>query len=242
MARQPRFIVPEVAVHIVQRGNARMACFREDNDFLVYLSELARRSAKFACALHAYCLMPNHVHLLVTPKEPDGCAGMMKELSQGFARYFNDKYERTGTLWEGRFRSCVAESARYVLACYRYIELNPVRAGIVAHPSLYPWSSYAGNSGTGNAAMLTPHAEWLALATEVRARHVVHRTLLEERLDRNALDAIREATSGGFPLVSEEFKLALTPPPGRALEPGRPGKPPRERRKPESVPDTDLLF
>jgi len=238
MPRQPRLIIPDVAVHIVQRGNNRAVCFRADADFQVYLAELRRRSAKFACEVHAYCLMGNHVHLLVTPSRADGCAGMMKELSQAYAWYFNQRYERTGTLWEGRFRSCIAESRRYVLACYRYIELNPVRAGIVPHPGLYPWSSYAANCAMTVDCFIAPHAEYLALASEAHARQVVYRALLEESLDAQAVDAIRAATYGGFPLGSEKFKQRLAMPVGRTLTPARPGRRKRQESK-ESVPDTD---
>jgi putative transposase len=240
MPRQPRLIIPDVAVHIVQRGNNRTQCFRTDGDFQVYLSELRRRSAKFDCAVHAYCLMSNHVHLLVTPARADGCTGMMKELSQAYAWYFNQRHERTGTLWEGRFRSCMAQSARYVLACYRYIELNPVRAGIVPHPELYPWSSYAANCGTAADTLVTPHAEFIALASEERARPAVYRALLGDGLDRQALEAIRAATHGGYPLASGEFKGRLKLPPGRSLERARAGR--RTTGNEESVPDTDLLF
>ena len=241
MPRQPSLMIPDVAVHIVQRGNNRTTCFRADGDFQVYLSELKRRSAKFDCAVHAYCLMGNHVHLLLTPSRPDGCAGMMKELSQAYAWYFNQRYERTGTLWEGRFRSCIAESARYVLACYRYIELNPVRAGIVPHPGLYPWSSYHANCAAALEPFISPHAEYLALASEARARQIVYRALLDQGLDAQALDAIRGATYGGFPLGSEKFKESLPMPRGRTLAPARPGRRKRAESK-ESVPDTDSLF
>jgi putative transposase len=240
MARQPRLILPEVAVHIVQRGNDRMACFRGPGDYLVYLAELKRLAAKFDCAVHAYCLMRNHVHLLATPRMADACGGLMKELSQGYAHYFNRKYARIGTLWEGRFRSCVAQSARYVLACYRYIELNPVRAGIVVHPGLYPWSSYAANAGMAHDAFLTAHAEFLALASETRPRHHVYRALVEEGVDPQVLEAIRAATNGGYPLAAEGFKSSLALPPGRQLERARAGR--RVKPSKESVPDTDLLL
>lgn len=147
MPRQPRLILPEVAVHIIQRGNNRGACFHADSDYLVYLLHLRELSSKFDCSVHAYCLMPNHVHLLLTPGSPDSCTGLMRDLGQRYVQYFNRRHRRSGTLWEGRFRSCVAESARYVLACYRYIELNPVRAGLVSDPRAYPWSSFRANVG-----------------------------------------------------------------------------------------------
>jgi len=240
MARQPRLILPGVALHVVQRGNDRMACFRAETDFVVYLAELKRLAAKFDCAVHAYCLMTNHAHLLATPGE-DGCAGMMKELSQGYAHYFNRRYHRTGTLWEGRFRSCVAQSARYVLACYRYIELNPVRAGIAAHPGLYPWSSYAANCGEAQTALVTPHAEYLALSAEAAARHRTYRTLVAEGLKPEVSDEIRAATQGGYPLATENFKAGLLLPAGRYLERRRSGPRAGGEAETSSVPDPELL-
>jgi putative transposase len=144
--------------------------------------------------------MPNHVHLLLTPRLAESCALLMKHLGQRYAQYFNRRHGRTGTLWEGRFRSCVVDSAHYLIACYRYIELNPVRAGIVGHPALYPWSSYAANTGARADSMLAPHAEFLALASESRARAAVYRALLEETLDPAIVDAIRIATNAGRPV------------------------------------------
>jgi putative transposase len=197
MARQPRLRVPGVPLHVIQRGNNRASCFRHESDFLLYLAQLRHLSAGHECALHAYCLMPNHIHLLVTPTSAEACSSLMKQLGQRYAQYFNKRYGRTGTLWEGRFRSCVIDSARYLLACYRYIELNPVRAGIVTHPRLYPWSSYAANTGAAADPSLTAHAEFNALANDTRGRAVVYRALVEETLDPSLIEAIRVATNAG---------------------------------------------
>ena len=142
MPRPLRLIVPGVAVHLIQRGNNRVACFSHDNDYLMYLAHLRQLAEKYECAVHAYCLMTNHVHLLITPNAAGACTGLMRDLGQRYVQYFNRRHERTGTLWEGRFRSCLVESAHYVLACYRYIELNPVRARMVDDPAEYRWSSY----------------------------------------------------------------------------------------------------
>jgi putative transposase len=156
MPRQSRLIVPQVAVHIIQRGNNRNACFRGESDYLVYLLHLRDLSATLDCSVHAYCLMTNHVHLLVTPASREACISLMRNLGQRYVQYFNRRHLRTGTPWEGRFRSCVAESARYVLACYRYIELNPVRAGIVSRPTDYAWSSHAVNIGMRSDTLTSP--------------------------------------------------------------------------------------
>lgn len=236
MARQPRLILPGVAVHIVQRGNNRGSCFMQDGDCLMYLANLRQLSVKFECHVHAYCLMTNHVHLLVTPNHAGGCTALMKELGQRYVQYFNGRHERTGTLWEGRFRSCIAQSAHYVLACYRYIELNPVRAGMVEHPSAYLWSSYAVNAGMRTDPLLTNHSEFIALSADVAARHRAYRKLVDDGIETSLLGAIRDATNGGYPLASESFKSNLTLPFGRKLDRGHAG-----RRKSGSDPDLSQL-
>jgi putative transposase len=205
MARQPRFILPGVAVHVIQRGNNRGVCFRSSGDYGIYLSYLRELSAKFECALHAYCLMPNHVHILLTPPSAGACAGLMRELGQRYARYFNRRYARTGTLWEGRFRSCVTDSAHYVLACYRYIELNPVRAGLAPRPESYEWSSHGVNMGRRTDGFLSPHVEFLALGTHAEARVRAYAGLIDQALDPSVVSAIRKATAAGHRLGTEHL-------------------------------------
>ena len=142
MPRRARVSVPDAAHHIIQRGNNRSACFYSKQDYECYLEWLFEYSEMHGCYVHAYVLMTNHVHLLITPTDSIGLGKLMKRLGQRYVQYINRSYQRTGTLWEGRFRSCVTDDERYVLGCYRYIELNPVRANIVAHPAEYRWSSY----------------------------------------------------------------------------------------------------
>ena len=214
MARHPHLILPGVALHVIQRGNNRNACFAHDCDYLTYLAHLRHLLRRYQCALHAYCLMTNHVHLLLTPQESAACSLMMRDLGRSYVRYFNRRHDRTGTLWEGRFRSCIVESAEYVLACYRYIELNPVRARMVNHPSAYPWSSHALNTGTRADPMVLPHCEYTALA---------YPSLFEQAFDDTLLKRIRDATNGGYPLASEAFKSRMNAPPGCRTERGRPG-------------------
>src|SRR5688572_9638970 len=156
MPRGPRLIVPEIAVHIVQRGHDRSDCFRHETDYLVYLANLRDLAASSCCSLHTYCLMTSHVHLLLTPDRADSCARLMRSLGQRYVQYFNRRYQRSGTLWEGRFRSCIVDTAPYVMACHRYIELNPVRAGMVSDPAGYRWSSHHGNAGRAPNKLLTP--------------------------------------------------------------------------------------
>src|SRR5207244_9793676 len=145
-------------------------------------------------------LMTNHVHLLLTPTDASGAANLMYRIGQRYVPYFNRRYVRTGTLWEGRFKSCLVDSARYVLGCYRYIECNPIEAGMVAAPASYPWSSYRGNAGIAENKLLRPHPEYEALGCDSASRHAAYRCLFESAIDANLLKAIRAATLGGYPL------------------------------------------
>ena len=233
MARSLRRILPGIAVHVIQRGVNRVACFRTETDYLVYLSNLRQLSAKHGCEVHAYCLMTNHVHLLLTPGEAGSCTALMRDLGRRYVPYFNWRHERTGTLWEGRFRACLVESARYTLACYRYIELNPVRAGMVNHPDAYLWSSYAVNTGARSDVFVSPHPELLALSANVASRQAAYRALFEEPIGEPLLQAIRDAANGGHPLASDGFKNSLVPL-GWKIGPGKPGP------RPNSHPDPEL--
>ena len=222
MARVARLVFPDVALHIIQRGNNRHACFAHDSDYLTYLSTLRQLSVKHECKVHAYCLMTNHVHLLVTPSRAEACGLLMRDLGRSYVLYFNRRHDRTGTLWEGRFRSCIAESSRYVMACYRYIELNPVRAGMVGEPGSYAWSSHAANVGLRPDPMLEPHCEYLALAN-VASRQDAYRGLFKQSLDEGMVRAIREATNGGYPLASDAFIASRLAPLGLRTQRGKPG-------------------
>jgi putative transposase len=235
MPRPLRQLLPGVAVHVIQRGVNRVPCFRHDADYLVYLSHLRRLAAKHGCAVHAYCLMTNHVHLLLTPDSAQSCTELMRDLGRCYVPYFNSCHERTGTLWEGRFRSCLVESARYLLACYRYIELNPVRAGMVNHPGDYLWSSYAINSGARSDPFLSPHAEFLALSADLSKRHASYRALFGAEIADPLLDEIREATNGGYPLASDAFKSNVVAALGWKTEHGKPGRRANSHPDPESV-------
>ncbi len=234
MPRQPRLVVPDLPVHIVHRGNNRMGCFVDQSDYLVYLSLMREAAERFGCVVHAYCLMGNHVHVLLTPAAARSCALFMHRVAQRYAYYFNRRLKRTGTLWEGRFRSCVVESGSYVIACNRYIELNPVRAGLVSHPADYPWSSYHVNSGSGVDPLVSVHAELLAIGGAEYVR------MLDEGLGEEMLREIRLATNGGYPLGSQTFKLGLNAPNGRRLTRGRPGPAAKggdQQGRSEPVPD-----
>jgi putative transposase len=237
MPRQPRLVVPDLPVHIIQRGNDRQACFKAERDYLVYLALLRELAEKSRCRLHAYCLMTNHVHLLVTPGSENACAVLMRGVSQRYSQYFNRTYGRTGTLWEGRFRSCLVESAEYVLACHRYIELNPVRAGLTQHPGHYAWSSYLTSIGASVDPSIVLHPDIAGLGRAEYASIVAH------TLEPELLLKIRDCTNGGYPLGSEPFKQSLKPRSNRKLERSRPG-PPAKLAKGQiasSEPDRDLF-
>ena len=142
MPRRARLMLPDIPLHLIQRGNNRQACFIAEDDYRFYLDWLKDSADKHGCRIHAYVLMTNHVHLLASSSTADAMGAMMKALGQRYAQYVNRTYRRSGTLWEGRVRSCLTQEENYFLACQRYIELNPVRAGMVGHPGEYRWSSY----------------------------------------------------------------------------------------------------
>ncbi len=225
MPRRLRISVPDVATHVIQRGNNRNPCFFRDSDYLYYLAQLRTLTREIGCSVHAYCLMTNHVHLLLTPQAPQACTTLMKHLSQRHAQYVNRTYERTGSLWDGRFRSCLTESRRYVLACYRYIELNPVRAGMVDAPGSYPWSSYAANAQGAPSGLIAPHPEYLALGTQPAFRYAAYAQLFEDALEPSLLANIRESTNGGYALGSDQFRSEISRSLGRRVVRGRPGRP-----------------
>ena len=242
MPRQARFIVPDIAHHVIQRGHNRSACFRDDTDRTVYLATLAELLRNRAIALHAYCLMTNHVHMLLTPGTELACATLMRNLGQRYAQYFNRRYDRTGGLWEGRYRSCLVDSANYVLACYRYIERNPVRAGMVASAAAYRWSSYQGNAGGAFNRLLTPHVEYLALANDENTRRPAYQQMLEVADEPGFLTAIRDATNGGLALVDDALKAKLQTDTGRSLEHKKPGPAPASESADVDLRSADFEF
>jgi len=241
MPRQSRLVLPQVATHIVQRGNNKDVTFLVESDYLVYMHHLRDLAGKLECAVHAYCLMTNHVHLLVTPTSREACISLMRNLGQRYVQYFNRCHYRTGTLWEGRFRSCVAESSRYVLACYRYIEMNPVRAGMVAAPQDYRWSSHSGNIGVREDPLLSPHPEFSALAADRGARWTAYRDLFVGQLDPLLLEEIRNSTNAGYPLAGESFKVTIAEMTKRRLAPGKSGRPPKKGEDGTDLLQGDLL-
>ena len=193
MARPPRLELPDVPLHVVQRGNNRAACFFNDVDRRFYLKCLREAAASRGCAVHAYVLMTNHVHLLVTPPEEGAVGAMMQDIGRRYVRVINTLHGRTGSLWEGRFKSSLIDSERYLLTCHRYIEANPVRAGMVAHAAHYAWSSYGHFAGTRADASITEHPLYLALGRSESDRRAAFAALSNQPLAERELEQIRAA-------------------------------------------------
>lgn len=202
MPRCARLLADGLPLHLVQRGNNRCDCFIDDADRLRYLALLRELAAHFHCSVHAYVLMTNHVHLLVTPAEAGRLARFMRSLGQRYVQRFNRRHGRTGTLWEGRFRSSLVQSDSYLLACQRYIERNPVRARMVAHPADYPWSSYRANALGAPSKILTPHLVYEALAGTEQARQAAYARLFNIPAPAAEEETIRSSLRKGKPLGS----------------------------------------
>ena len=178
--------------------------------------------------------MTTHVHLLLTPADTNSAGILMKRLGQHYVQYINRTYQRSGTLWEGRFRSCILRQDDYLLVCQRYIELNPVRAGIVAHPGEYRWSSYSCNGQGEKSDMLSPHSVYLSLGRSSTERQIAYRELFRHELEPGTIDQIRQATNGNFALGNLRFKEEITSILGRRVTPGKAGRPRKDTKKQQS--------
>lgn len=206
MPRKPRFYLPDVAAHVVQRGNNRQAVFFADDDFLAYLSWLEEGAHTHGCAIHAYCLMTNHVHLLVTPDSRYGISRMIQYVGRNYVTYVNRQYRRSGTLWEGRHKGCVVDQDEYFLRCSHYIECNPVRAGMVDAPGQYPWSSYRSNAMGEPSTLLTPHPMYESLGRSHQARQQAYRAMFSQAPEPEQICELRAAVQTGTPLGNERFR------------------------------------
>lgn len=209
MARLPRFVIPGHPQHVIQRGNNREAIFCQDDDYSFYLEKLAAACRKFECDLHAYVLMTNHTHLLITPHTHNGISKVMQSLGRYYVQYFNYSYQRTGTLWEGRYKATLLDSEQYLLTCMRYIELNPVRAGMVSHPKDYRWSSYRSNALGEENAILSPHSVYERLGESRVERQKAYRALFKRHLGEQTLQALREATNKAWVLGNNRFQAKI---------------------------------
>jgi putative transposase len=225
MPRKPRFNLPGVPQHVVQRGNNREPCFLGEGDYRRYLDDLRDVSQKSGCQLHAYVLMTNHVHLLITPETRYGIGQMMQALGRRYVYFVNHTYRRTGTLWEGRYKASLIDSEPYLLICMRYIELNPVRAGMVRHPGEYGWSSYAANAQGKVDPLITRHAMYLALDSSEEGRQRAYRELFRHHMDHEELHSIRDALNHELVLGRSHFKDRVEAMTRRQARQGTPGRP-----------------
>jgi putative transposase len=230
MPRRPRLCLAGMPFHVTQRGHNRAPCFFADRDYHCYLRELTLQARHHDVAIHAYVLMTNHVHLLVTPAKDDGLGQVMKVVGQRYVDYVNRAYGRSGTLWGGRFRSCLVDSESYLLRCHQYIEMNPVRAGMVDHPGTYPWSSYRFNAEGAADPAMTMHPIVTALGRSSDERASVYRELFLHDLQQEWLAQIRDATNGGHVLGSASFQIRIARTLGRPVARQKRGP----KRKPEN--------
>lgn len=224
MPRRARMYLPNYSYHIVQRGNNREACFIEPENYQFYLALWKEVSSRYGVSVHAYCLMTNHIHVLATPDEKTSLSNTMKVVGSRYAQYINKKYRRTGTLWEGRHRSSLVQTEKYFLTCCRYIELNPVTAGMVKSPEEYKWSSYHCNAW-GDESWLVKHDEYKQLGMTKDERCFNYRSLFKYHLDDGDIDLIRKAAHFSQPVGDDRFKREIENKYGIALGQDRRGRP-----------------
>jgi putative transposase len=230
MPRRARLYLPGMPYHLVQRGNNREACFLEPENYQFYLHLWQELATKYELAVHAYCLMTNHVHFLVTPRRERSASNTLKVVGSRYAQYINKTYRRTGTLWEGRHRSSLVQSDRYLLTCMRYIELNPVRAGMVSCPEEYRWSSY-GSNAWGDQGWLTPHAEYRNLGRTRPERHTTYRDLFKAHLSEQDLHLVRKAAHYCQPIGDDRFRQQIEAKYGITLGQMHRGRPCKENHE-----------
>jgi putative transposase len=208
---------------VIVRGNNRSEIFCADADYQFYLEKLKLACDKHACQLHAYVLMTNHLHLLITPQEEQSIGKAMQMLGRYYVQYYNYTYRRTGTLWEGRYKATLIDSEAYLLTCMRYIELNPVRAGMVAHPADYPWSSYRSNAQGQANELVTPQLEYQRLGKTDEDRQAAYRQLFKHHIAESGLNEIRDATNKAWVLGDDRFKQRIQRQLERRVEPNAKG-------------------
>ena len=225
MARLPRLTLPGYPHHIIQRGNNRQMIFADTQDFATMMALLAENAHKFAVAVHAYVLMDNHFHLLATPATAEALPLMMQAVGRSYVRYFNQRHARSGTLWEGRYRSTLIETERYLLACMVYIDLNPVRAGMVAQPGAWQWSSHAHYLGQRIDKLVTPHALYWALGNTPFAREAAYAGLVQAGIGCGDQAALTDAALSGWALGDAEFVAELQKKSPRRVAKAKAGRP-----------------
>jgi putative transposase len=226
MARLPRLTVPGYPHHIIQRGNNRQAIFDGSADYEALLAMLDENAREFGVAIHAYVLMSNHFHLLATPETTEGIPRMMQAVGRRYVRRFNQKHARTGTLWEGRYKSTIIQAERYLLACMVYIDLNPVRAGLVAEPATYPWSSHPHYLGLRRDKLVSPHPLYWALGNTPFARDAAYAELVSAGISPKQKLDLSESALHGWALGEPDYVADLQRRTQRRVARGRAGRPP----------------
>jgi len=225
MARLPRLVIPHQPHHIVQFGVDKQTIFREPDDYSTFLNWLRDAAKLYKVAIHAYVLMPNHLHVLATPVDDEGLARMMQWVGRHYVPYFNKKYGRSGTLWASRFKAVALEAASYLLKCSHYIEGNPVRSGIVIDAVDYAWSSYAHHSGLRQDPLITEHAVYWSLGNTPFERDAAYRRMMEHGLSQKELMELRDTVNKGWVLGSPAFKKMLETELNRRVQPAKRGRP-----------------
>jgi putative transposase len=225
MPRKARFYAAGIPCHIVQRGNNRQACFFSNQDFAFYINVLTEALDTYCVKLHAFVLMTNHVHLLMTPNCHEGISNVMQSTGRKYVRYINGLYNRTGTLWEGRHKASLIDSSKYLLICQRYIELNPVRANMVIRPIDYRWSSYQANANGKSIKCITPHPEYLSLGTSKEQREHAYREIFGHVLLPEQIHQLRECLQHNYPLGSDNFKNQIEQTLNAKIGQLKPGRP-----------------
>jgi putative transposase len=232
MARRPRLRIAGVPQHVIQRGNNRQAAFFAEEDYLFYLECLSKAAIEHHCAIHAYVLMTNHVHLLATSGQPETMSLVMRDLGRRYVQYIKFVYRRSGTLWEGRFRASLVDTETYFLRCCRYIECNPVRAQMVAHPAQYRWSSYRFHAEGIPDKLLTTHEQYERLGRTADERQQAYRELFRSELGSSEVSEIRDSVNRGWPLGSERFKDQIETALQRAARAPKRGRPSHQLHPP----------
>jgi len=240
MARLPRLFIKDCPQHLIQRGNNRQAIFFADEDYTVYLDKLKDFSEKYQVKVHAYVLMTNHVHLLVSTEHEGAISKMMQSIGRYYVLYINKTYQRTGTLWEGRYKSTLVDSDNYLFTVMRYIEMNPVRAGMVEHPADYPWSSYHANALGKSIRLLTPHEQYVQLGGTFTERCSRYVGFFDAYLSDNTLELIRTSTNKAWVLGSERFKRQVETQINRRVEPANRGGDRKSKKFREQVKNQTL--
>lgn len=206
MPRKPRFYLPGVSVHVMQRGHDRLPVFFCDDDYRQYLIYLKENAERYSCSVHAYVLMTNHIHLLLTPELENSVSSLFQGIGRQYVTYINKTYQKSGSLWEGRHKGCIIDSERYLLSCMRYIELNAVRASMVDRPEEYYWSSFSSNAEADDNAIITPHDLYLSLGRNKEERSAMYSNMFKTAFVEEELKSIRAGTQTGTPLGNDKFK------------------------------------